>query len=137
MKNTPTLLLVASMLISSLCFAGDKISPETIAGATTINVERAKALFDEGVIFIDVRKDKDWEAGRIPDAAHIELKKKLSEASLLEETGKADKVVFYCNGTSCLRSSKASTQAVGWGFKQVFYFRDGYPAWKTAGYSTE
>jgi rhodanese-related sulfurtransferase len=41
-------------------------------------------------------------------------------------------VVFYCNGHACHRSSKASKLAVGWGWKKVYYYRDGFPAWKAA-----
>ena len=97
----------------------------------------AKALFDKGTIFIDTRKDKDWNAGRIPDAIQLDVKKKLSEATLGKEVKKADAVVMYCNGESCMRSSKASKMAVGWGYTNVYYFRDGFPAWKAAGYPVE
>ncbi|WP_120497145.1 rhodanese-like domain-containing protein [Kiloniella sp. EL199] len=115
----------------------DEISPLEVSGAKTVDVTEAKALFDEGVYFVDVRKDSDWEAGRVPDAIHIELKKIYSEQTLSEEVEKDAKVVIYCNGEKCLRSAKAVTQAVEWGFANVFYFRDGFPAWKTAGYPVE
>jgi rhodanese-related sulfurtransferase len=117
--------------------AGDKVSPETISGATTVDVVKAKALFDKGVIFLDIRKDKDWAAGRVPDAIHIELKKKLNADSMSKQIKKDQQVVIYCNGPKCMRSSKASAKAVGWGFTKVFYFRDGFPAWKAAGYPVE
>lgn len=117
--------------------AGDKVSPTSVDGATTVDATKAKELFDQGVVFVDVRKDKDWEAGRIPDAVHIELKQVFSEGSLGGVVAKDQPVVLYCNGPSCMRSSKASEQAVGWGFAKVYYFRDGYPAWKGAGYPVE
>lgn len=129
--------IMAGLLMISPVWAGDEVSPMSIDGATTVDAVQAKALFDEGVAFIDVRKDKDWEAGRIPDAIHIELKKIYTEASLSEAVKKDEKIVLYCNGASCMRSSKASTQAVGWGFSKVYYFRDGFPAWKSASYPTE
>jgi len=117
--------------------AGDKVSPETVNGATTVDAVKAKSLFDKGVIFLDVRKDKDWAAGRVPDAIHIELKKKLNADSMSKQIKKDQQVVIYCNGSKCMRSSKASAKAVGWGFTKVFYFRDGFPAWKAAGYPVE
>ena len=129
--------LALTAMFSVSCFAADEKSPTVVDGTTTIDATQAKALFDEGVVFVDTRKDKDWEAGRIPDAVHIELKKKFNEASLSEEVAKGDKVVFYCNGHSCMRSSKAAMDAVGWGFSNVYYFRDGFPAWKAAGYPSE
>jgi len=124
-------------LSSSMTWAGDEVSPTSVDGATTVTAKQAKALFDEGVAFVDVRKDKDWDAGRIPDAIHIELKKVFNEAALIKELKKDEKVVFYCNGPSCLRSSKASAKAVSWGFTNVYYFREGLPAWKAASYPVE
>lgn len=117
--------------------AAGKISPTAVDGAKSVNAAEAKALFDKGSIFVDTRKDKDWSAGRIPDAIHLDVKKKLSEATLGKEVKKGDSVVMYCNGESCMRSSKATAMAVGWGYSNVYYFRDGFPAWKAAGYPVE
>ena len=130
------IVLFGLTLITSV-HAAKKISPMTVDGAKTVNAAEAKALFDKGVIFLDVRKDKDWNAGRIPDAIHLDIKKTLNEASMGKEIKKADEVVIYCNGESCMRSSNGSVKAVGWGYSKVYYFRDGFPAWKAAGYPVE
>ena len=124
-------------VVSTYAMAEKKVSPMTVDGATTVDTAKAKSLFDSGTLFVDVRSDKDWAAGRIPDAVHIELKKVLSEATLSKELKKDEPAVIYCNGESCLRSSKASAKAVGWGFTKIYYYRDGFPAWKAAGYPTE
>jgi len=118
-------------LSSSTTFAAD-LSPQTINGATTVDTTKAKQLFDQGALFVDVRRDSDWDSGRIPDALHLELKKVFSQQSLLEEAAINDPIVIYCNGEKCLRSSKATILAVKWGFKKVYFFRDGFPAWKQA-----
>lgn len=134
---------IQSLFVAVLCMAVMGIvnakdpSPASIAGAKTIDAAQAKALFDKGTLFVDVRSDKDWAAGRIPDAVHIELKKVFSEATLGKEAKKSDPIVIYCNGVSCHRSSKATAQAVGWGYTNVNYYRLGYPDWKSAGYPTE
>ena len=127
------LLLAVSISVN----AADTVSPVSVDGTTAVNATQSKDLFDKGALFLDVRSNKDWDAGRIPDAVHIELKKKFSEASMSSEVKKDEPVVIYCNGPSCLRSSKAAAMAVAWGFTKVYYFRDGYPAWKSAGYPTE
>ena len=137
MKNLARTLCITSIFILSFGASYAKESPKTVDGAKTVNATEAKALFDKGVLFVDVRSNKDWAAGRIPDAVHIELKKVFSEATLGKEVKKADSVVFYCNGVSCMRSSKASKKAVGWGYTNVHYYRLGYPDWKAAGYPTE
>ncbi|MBX2809706.1 MAG: rhodanese-like domain-containing protein [Cellvibrionaceae bacterium] len=117
-------------------FAGD-LSPEQVDGATTVDTAKAKQLFDDGVLFVDTRKDSDWDAGRIPDAVHLELKSNFTEASLTAEVDKSEPIVCYCNGHKCMRSSKCSAKAVGWGFTQVYYYRDGFPAWTAAGNPVE
>ncbi len=136
LKTVSYLSICFILCFSQLTYAG-KVSPTTVKGATTVDVAKAKALFDDEVIFLDVRKDSDWDAGRIPGALHIELKKKLSEAAMSAEIKKDEAVVIYCNGESCMRSSKASAMAVGWGFTKVYYYRDGFPAWKSANYPVE
>ncbi len=118
--------------------AGEEVSPKSIEGAITIDTAKAKQLFDDGAAFIDTRKDSDWSAGRIPDAIHLELKSIFSAESLgAEVKQKTDPIVCYCNGHKCMRSSKCSTQAVAWGYKNVYYYRDGFPAWKEAKHPVE
>lgn len=113
------------------------LSPTTVEGATTIDTAKARELFEQETAFVDVRKNSDWDAGRVPGAIHIELKKVYSPDTLAAEVGKDEPVVIYCNGESCLRSSQASSMAVDWGWKQVYYYRDGFPAWKAAGNPVE
>ena len=79
----------------------------------------------------------DWQAGRIPGAYHLELKEVFNKDSLSNLVKSNAPVVFYCNGPKCLRSSKSAIKAVSWGFKKVFYFRGGLPAWRKAGYPVE
>ena len=62
---------LAVVLMMALPMAQAAESPATVAGATTIDGAKAKALFDKGVVFVDMRTDKDWGAGRIPGAVHL------------------------------------------------------------------
>ena len=72
--------------------------PKKIAGATTVDASTAKALFDNKVVFVDIRKDADWNDGHIPGAKHLFVRNDLSEGSLSKVVGKNDPVLFYCNG---------------------------------------
>ncbi|MFP1643359.1 rhodanese-like domain-containing protein [Pontitalea aquivivens] len=117
-------------------------SPTVVPGATTVTAQEAFALFEQGVAFIDVRKASDFAAGRIPGAVHLDHPGNTAPSNFTGESlgavvGKTDPVVIYCNGHSCLRSSEASTLAVGWGYSAVNYLRDGYPAWEAAGFPIE
>lgn len=117
--------------------ADDKISPESIQGAETVAAVGAKKLLDSGAVFVDVRKTKDWKAGRISGAIHLELKNVLCEHTLGDKVKIDQKVVFYCNGPKCMRSSKAVSKAIAWGYSDVYYFRRGFPAWSAVGYPVE
>jgi rhodanese-related sulfurtransferase len=126
------------LLLGSLAMAADEyVSPAAVPGAITIDTTKAKALFDQGVVFIDVRNDADWESGRIPGAIHLELKHVFSAASLNAVVAKDQAVIMYCNGTQCPRSSEAAAKAVAWGFTRVYYYRLGFPNWQATGYPVE
>ena len=114
-----------------------KATPEHVPGATTVDAAAAKALFDKEAAFVDLRKENVWNGGRIPGAIWMDFKKAFNEQALGAEVDKGEKVVFYCSGVRCPRSSKAAAKALTWGYGQVYYFRDGFPAWKTAGYPVE
>lgn len=129
--------VVAAASILAIAPAYADTSPMTVQGAATVTVDEAASLFDAGTAFVDVRSDSDFEAGRIPGAVHLELNNVFTEEALLGVVDKDEAVVLYCNGESCLRSSEASVKAVEWGFTDVHYFRDGFPAWDAAGHPVE
>ena len=129
------LFAAALFFVAGTALAGE--SPTSVSGATTVDAAKAKELFEAGALFVDPRRDSDWEAGRIPGAVHLELKKVFSEESLAAECGKDEAVVFYCNGPKCPRAARASEKAVAWGYSKVYYFRDGFPAWTAAGNAVE
>ncbi|HEB78962.1 MAG TPA: rhodanese-like domain-containing protein [Rhodospirillales bacterium] len=137
-------ILVATFVLFTFVLAGTAQageSPKTVKGASTVDVKKADGLFKAGTLFVDPRKAADYKRGHVPGAAHLDIKgksTKLDEKSLAAAGGdKAKGVVFYCNGPGCARASQASALAVGWGYKKVFYFRDGFPAWKKAGLPVE
>jgi rhodanese-related sulfurtransferase len=112
-------------------------TPENVAGATTVDAAQAKKLFDEEALFVDLRKENMWNAGRIPGAVWLEMKTAFTQQALEEEAGKDEVLVFYCSGVRCPRSAKACEKALEWGYSKVNYFRSGFPAWKNAGYPVE
>ena len=112
-------------------------TPTSVPGATTVDAKSAKGLFDEEAAFVDLRKENVWNGGRVPGAIWLDFKNGFNKDALVAEVDTAEKVVFYCSGVRCPRSAKASAKAVSWGYENVYYFRDGFPAWKNAGYPVE
>ncbi|WP_282611172.1 rhodanese-like domain-containing protein [Pelagibius sp. Alg239-R121] len=139
MKNILTKFLFAvAILVAPAAANAAFVAPDTIEGTTMVSPEEAKALYDRGVPFVDVRGDADFDGGRVPGAYHMPLKSNFSEETLVAELGGKDKeMVVYCNGVKCGLSAKACEQAVAWGFTKVYYFREGYPGWNDAGYPVE
>jgi len=124
--------IVAALFVVS---AAQADSPTQVDGATTVDVVTAKALFDRGVPFVDVRSSNSYDGGHVPRAANLSTA--LTESELAEVASKNQEVVIYCGGSNCHRSSGVCEKAVSWGWKKVYYFRDGYPGWEAAGYPTE
>jgi rhodanese-related sulfurtransferase len=100
-----------------------------VKGATTIDVATAKTLFGKGVLFVDGRGPNRWAKGHIPGAVNLPF---TSEADLSKIVSKDQEVVFYSKG-SYLKPYGAA-EAVFWGYKKVYYFRDGFSGWEAAGY---
>jgi len=86
-----------------------------------------------------VRENIEWKAGHIRGAVQLELYKVFSEARLSEVVAKDKEVVIYSLGPLAIwpHSARACATAVSWGFKKVYYFREGFPGWNAAGYPVE
>ncbi len=131
------LLLLSFLILASNQLLAKEDTPLTLDGAETISATQAKALFDNGALFVDPRKNKDWDAGRIPDAVHLELESDLTAENLAKHAKKTDPIVFYCNGVKCMVSYDACVKTKDWGYTKLKWFRSGMPAWKEAGYPVE
>ena len=73
-------------------------APESVEGVITVDPAAAKALWDQGVRFIDVRGLSFWETGRIPGATLLDFFTDYTEENLLKVATKTDEVVVYCSG---------------------------------------
>ncbi len=113
---------------------GSISSGYAVEGATKIDVSTAKTLHDRGVQFVDVRGIREWERGHVPGASRLFI---VTEAALMKIVDKDEEVVFYCYGGGCSASHIASAKALTWGYENVYYFAEGYPGWKAAGYPLE
>ncbi len=125
--------------------AGSKDFIHEVKGVTTIDVETAKALHDRGVPFVDVYVL--WPRGHIPGAYYLGHQYddfnrwgslEFNEVRLLEIVDKTREVVIYSSGGRAERpAASACAKALTWGFEKVYYFAEGFPGWKAAGYPVE
>jgi rhodanese-related sulfurtransferase len=142
-RHLTALLALALSIFAGSSLAAAYVSPETIPGTTYVDAAQAHAMFERGVMFVDVRIASDYEVGRIPGAINLTIQKNeaespFTEASLLKLLGGKDvEAVFYCNSTSCWRTAAAAERAMKWGFTKIHYYRLGFPDWKATGYPVE
>jgi rhodanese-related sulfurtransferase len=140
MNNIPfklrSFVFLCCMLLASVSYAEKSKyqSPEYVEGAITTSLLDAKKLFDQGVVFIDVRNLRYYARAHIPNAFHMDFKYDFDESKLDGVATKAQPIVIYCSGVTCSRSYRASVKVLSWGFTKVHYFRGGFAEWKKAGF---
>ena len=120
------------MLFSTALLADQKpYAPENIQDVATVSAEEVieMILANPDLIVIDSRKKTEYQKGHIEGAINI-LNTRLTRDEL--ESVSADKsreILFYCNGTRCLRSSDSIKKAKTWGYTRLIWFRGGWKEW--------
>ncbi len=110
-----------------------------LSGVTVIVAEQLKGWIDGGkpMLLVDSRVSAEYKAGHIPTAVNIVATTMDKEHAKLPGNKKAT-LVFYCNGwPECKKSHDASAKAVEWGYQNVYWLREGIPAWQAKGYPVE
>ncbi|QYU66277.1 rhodanese-like domain-containing protein [Leptolyngbya sp. 15MV] len=107
---------------------------------------RAKEIYDaqevggRGVVFVDARNWTEFSAGHIRGAMWID-KKHFDGATprKIREFLPGNAVVVYCHGELCTDSEAVVRRlhALNLGIGPFFILRDGFDAWKRAGYPVD
>ena len=108
-------------------------APLEISGAKTVSLFVAKQLYDDGAVFIDVREAADWSVGHIMGSVNLDVGD--TEFTILyvsEKLNRNTPVVFYNSSPLDFKGALASQFAVNWGYKNVYFFRDGFYSWMAA-----
>ena len=123
-------------------------TPTVLPGAKLVTAAEVRDLIAKGTPVYDVRVEEEYEKAHIPGAVSLTYK----EASAKEvgfdpgddqwsvnrlPKDKNAAFIVYCDGTICWRGYKAATMAVKSGYKNVYWFRGGFPEWREAGLSTQ
>jgi len=126
------LAVIALLAMTRMVYAKDKDyrSPLHAEGATTVSVDEAKWLFDEGAVFIDVRNPRFFARRHVAGPHHLDMKDGFTQQTLAAVARKDQPIVIYSSGIKCSRAYKGSVLAVSWGYQKVYYFRGGIVDWK-------
>lgn len=73
----------------------------------------------------------------MPAAINFPAADSLARDALLSFARLDEPVIFASNGRYHVESAFAAAKALAWGYKKVYYFAGGYPAWEEASYPVE
>lgn len=122
MKLKHILVALATLVGSGLFAQGN--------GEQTTPAEFGKSPDQAQYTILDVRTDKEWAAGHLRNAVHIDW----FAADFAAQVAKLDKnkpVLVYCEAGG--RSAKAQRKLTGLGFKRVVNLNGGFKTWKAQG----
>jgi ABC-type phosphate/phosphonate transport system substrate-binding protein/rhodanese-related sulfurtransferase len=123
-------------------------TPRELPGAKLVTAEEVADLMKKGAVLYDTRTAEEYGAKHIKGAKllpYVEKSRKevgydAKQDQLDLAKAPQDKnapVIFACNGAECWKSYKACDAAVKAGYKQVYWFRGGFPEWSLKGLPTE
>ena len=122
------------ILTLSSTFLSAQEAPVNIKDVVTINTHQAKRLHTLGALFIDVRPYQQWSWGHVDGAHSLDLRAGFRQLFMPGTLDKDTPIVIYGNSTYHMRGAIASYLAALWGYKRVFFFRDGYYSWLALDY---
>lgn len=132
--------IVATCLVSGAAIAGE--TPATLDGTKLATADDVVKAQSGGAVVIDARVASEYADGHIKGAISVPYREKSDKAlgfdASLDEFNlaklPADKeasLVIYCNGPECWKSFKASVASLKAGYQNIWWYRAGFPDWKT------
>lgn len=102
-----------------------------------ISGDDAAWLVARGVLVVDARRTKDYEAGHVAHARNVSPWEGDADAKITalvnEGRDASQPVVVYCSGGDCEDSHMLAQRLFGGGFNNLLVYRDGWPDWVKRG----
>ncbi len=123
-------------------------TPRVLDGVQIVGAEEVAGLMRKGVPVYDTRSEEEYRERHIRGARWLPYSEKSTKEVGFDPTkdafdvvrasdNKDAPVIFACNGAECWKSYKSCVAAVKAGYKQVYWFRGGFPEWVARGYPVE
>jgi rhodanese-related sulfurtransferase len=130
------------------CSALAADTPETLQGVVVVSADEVLKLHAAGVAVIDARVAAEYAEAHIKGAINVPYREKSAKAITFDPShdqfnlaklpaDKAEPIVLYCNGPECWKSFKACTAAIKAGYREIKWYRAGFPDWQARGLPTE
>jgi rhodanese-related sulfurtransferase len=151
MKLLKTLLI--SLVGAGLAATGSTVLAQETptaapAGVKVVEAPAVQALQGKGAVLVDTRRANEYADGTIKGAISVpyDPEKSAKDANFDAAQDKfdmgkiADKnkdYVLFCNSGTCWKSYKAAVVMAKAGYKNVHWYRNGFPDWKARKLPTE
>jgi rhodanese-related sulfurtransferase len=122
-------------------------TPRVLDRASIVGADEVIALMKQGAVLYDTRSEDEYRDKHIRGAKWLPYGEKSAkevgfdpakDKFAVEKAGdKAKPVIFACNGAECWKSYKSCVAAINAGYKQVYWFRGGFPEWVAKGYPVD
>ncbi|HMM47867.1 MAG TPA: rhodanese-like domain-containing protein [Thiobacillaceae bacterium] len=123
-------------------------TPLSLPGARVVSAADVEKLIAQGAPVFDVRDEEEYRKGHVPGARGVPYKEGSAKEVGFDPADdefplsrlprdKNAPLVMYCDGTFCWKSYKSATVAIRAGWKNIAWFRGGFPEWKEAGLPIE
>lgn len=118
------------------------------AGVKLVDAAAVQALQGKGAVVVDTRRAGEFAEGTIKGAINVmyDPEKSAKDANFDPAQDKFDlskfpdknkDIVTFCNSGKCWKSYKAAVVLAKNGYKNVFWYREGFPDWKGKKLPTE
>ncbi|MBF0341920.1 MAG: rhodanese [Magnetococcales bacterium] len=145
LKITPLRLVqtLALTLLVSAAQAGDPPQTPTTppTGINLVEADQVVKLQAEGAILVDARKAAEFAEASIKGAVSVPYDPEVSakdanfdpsrdKYDLGKIPDKSKNYVVFCNASACWKSFKLVTVMAREGYKNLYWYRNGFPDWK-------
>lgn len=135
------------MLVSSTNVIAADV-PAKFPGTKIVTWKEVQKLKTQNALIVDVRVAAEYNEGHIKGAVSMPYRERSEKIIKFDSSkdefaigklplDKASDIVFYCNGPDCWKSYKATSWAMKAGYKNLHWYRDGFPDWKANGMPVE
>jgi rhodanese-related sulfurtransferase len=136
-------------LVSAASIASAQETPTTApAGVKLVEAKDVQALQGKGALIVDTRRASEYAEGTIKGAVSIpyDPEKSAKDANFDPAQDKFDlskfpdknkDIVTFCNAGNCWKSYKSAVVLAKAGYKNVHWYRNGFPDWKARKLPTE
>ena len=127
MKTLPFFSLLLCLAVSPVLAADKPPVPKSVKNATVEEFDKLRG--EKNTVVLDVRTEKEFNAGHIPGAVNLDFNDP-DFAKKVEALDKSKTYLVHCAGG--VRSAKACTIMDKVAFKSVVNLEPGFRAWEKA-----